>query len=101
MSIQSDAEFVERAKKLATRSGAKSTEFWAVIASSVVGVLVSLKWITPEHWAAQLITLVVPIAGTLIYAAIRGSLKKEALRVLGELVKQLQEREGGGRKNGD
>jgi len=101
MSIESDREFVERAKKLATRSGAKSTEFWAVVASTIVGVLVSLKWITAEHWVAQLITLVVPIAGTLIYAAIRGSLKKEALRVLGELVKQLQEREGGGRKNGD
>jgi len=89
-------EAAEKAKKLATRSGAKSTEFWAVAAAAVAGVVMSVFRIGAEHWAVQIISNWLPLVGTLVYAAFRGRLKKVALDVLPMLVEKLKEKEESG-----
>jgi len=93
MSLEDAAE---KAKKLATRSGAKSTEFWAVAAAAVAGVVMALFKVGAEHWAVQIISNWLPLVGALIYAAFRGKFKMAALDVLPMLVEKLKEKEGSG-----
>lgn len=74
--IESQKKVVEKAKK----SGLLTTEFWAAVVTTIIGLAGKIGLFGVESAAAQIVSNLLVIAGPVVYIICRSGLKKEGLK---------------------